>query len=493
MNPYRFLLPALLGALALLMPAAAQRPRPNIIMVLIDDMGYADLGCFGDPGVRTPNIDRLAREGLRFTRFYVNSPICSPSRTALTTGKYPARWRITSFISDRASNEQRGMAQFLDPSAVTLPRLLKSAGYATGHFGKWHMGGGRDVGEAPLITEYGFDKSLTQFEGLGDRVLPLLDDRDGKPARRLPLGMASEKLGRGHVEWVDRAEVTRSFVDAALGFIRSAERPFYINLWPDDVHSPFFPPADLRKSAGKRALYEAVLVNMDRQLAPLFEAVRADPQLRDNTLILLCSDNGHEEGAGSAGSLRGSKGTLYEGGVRSPLIVWAPGLMPAARRGEKNETALISAVDLVPSLLRIAGRPPGAGDHFDGVDLAGALLGRSQQGRSAPLFWRRPPDRPGPPRQRWPDLAVCEGDWKLLTDPEGERIELFNLSADPEERQNLAAAHPAETARLLALVREWNRSLPADAAAQPQPDLIAAEPACERQLRTAAASTGLTR
>src|SRR4051812_487991 len=173
--------------------AAAEPPRPNILMVLVDDLGYADFSCYGGR-VKTANVDRLAAEGIRFTHFYVNSPICSPSRTALTTGQYPARWRITSYIDNRALNEQRGMAQFLDPKAPSLARFLKHAGYATGQFGKWHMGGGRDVGEAPLITEYGFDASLTQFEGLGARVLPLLDVHDGTPAPKMPLGIASEKL-----------------------------------------------------------------------------------------------------------------------------------------------------------------------------------------------------------------------------------------------------------------------------------------------------------
>ena len=178
--------------------------RPNIIFVLIDDMGYGDLGCYGNtnPRAKTPNIDRLAAEGVRFTQFSVASPLCSPSRTGLTTGQYPARWGITSYLASRAENQKRGMKQWLDPNAPTLAKMLKSAGYATGHFGKWHMGGQRDVGEAPLITEYGFDESLTQFEGLGDRVLALLDDRDGSPARKMPLGVGSEKTGPGqnHVD-----------------------------------------------------------------------------------------------------------------------------------------------------------------------------------------------------------------------------------------------------------------------------------------------------
>ena len=147
---------------------AAEDPavKPNVITVFIDDMGYSDLSCFGGTDVTTEHIDRLAAEGLRFTQFYVNAPICSPSRVALSTGQYPQRWRITSYLAHRQLNQSRGMDQWLDTKAPMLARQLQQAGYATGHFGKWHMGGQRDVGEAPLIGEYGFDQTLTNFEGL---------------------------------------------------------------------------------------------------------------------------------------------------------------------------------------------------------------------------------------------------------------------------------------------------------------------------------------
>ncbi|MDG1670207.1 MAG: sulfatase-like hydrolase/transferase, partial [Akkermansiaceae bacterium] len=146
--------------------------RPNVIVVFIDDMGYSDFSCFGGT-VKTQHIDRLASEGIKFTNFYVNSPICSPSRVALTTGQYPHRYRITSYLNNRRDNSKRGMAQWLDPNAPTLAKQLKAHGYATGHFGKWHMGGQRDVADAPAIPSYGFDESLTNFEGIGPKLLPL--------------------------------------------------------------------------------------------------------------------------------------------------------------------------------------------------------------------------------------------------------------------------------------------------------------------------------
>lgn len=436
--------------------------KPNIIFVLADDMGYADLPLYGGQGVQTPNIDRLAREGIRFTQFYVNSPICSPSRTAFTTGQYPARWGITSYIDNRELNNQRGMAQWLDLSAPTVAHSLTGAGYESGHFGKWHMGGGRDVGEAPLPTEYGFAQSLTQFEGLGDRVLPLMSAQKGKPVEKLGLGVASAQLGRGKVTWVPRADVTSAFVDGALGFIEQTEKnnkPFYINLWPDDVHSPYDPPETLRGDSSKRELYRGVVSNMDTELGPLFDAVRNDPKLRDNTLIIFASDNGPEEGAGLATPFRGTKGQLYEGGVREPLIVWGPGLIPASKAGTVNDTAIVSGVDFLPTMLKVAG--VSMVPQTDGSDLSATFLGKTEAGRTKPLFWKRPPDRPGSPEEPLPDFAMRDGNMKFLMQTDGSNPQLYDLSKDKGETNNLAAAQPQLVQRLTKAVLDWNKTLPA--------------------------------
>lgn len=446
--------------------ASSPKPAapPNIVLVLIDDMGWGDLSCFGGRDTATANIDRLARAGLRFEQFYVNAPICSPSRVALSTGQYPQRWRITSFLENRASNVKRGMAQWLDPQAPMLARLLRQAGYATGHFGKWHMGGQRDVGEAPLIPEYGFDESLTNFEGLGPRVLPLCDAQDGKPPRKYALG--SDTLGHGPITWQDRSRVTQSYVAAAVNFIDKAEaarKPFYVNLWPDDVHSPFFPPQGKRGDGEKRTLYTNVLEAMDEQLGVLFDRIARSKTLRDNTLILLCSDNGPEPGAGSAGPFRGRKGTLYEGGIRSPLIVWGPGLIAPEQAGTVNQTSFLAALDLAPSLLEIAGVTQPQHISFDGQALAKILLGRSQSSRTAPLFFRRPPDRGGPSgRGNLPDLAVRQDTWKLLCEYDGARPQLYDLKTDPAEANNVAPQHPDIVRRLSAAVTQWHQSMPPD-------------------------------
>jgi arylsulfatase A-like enzyme/GH43 family beta-xylosidase len=447
-------------------PAAGA--KPNIITVFIDDMGWSDLSCFGGKHATTEHIDRLADEGIRFHNFYVNSPICSPSRTALTTGQYPQRWRISSYLAHRKANNARGMAQWLDAKAPSVARELQRAGYATGHFGKWHMGGQRDVGEAPLITEYGFDRSLTNFEGLGPRVLPLCDAYNGKKPRRHDLGSAG--LGRGPILWEDRSVVTAAFVKDALKFIDQAQasgKPFFVNLWPDDVHSPFFPPEVLRdKTDGsKRALYYAVLDAMDQQLGALFDRIRNDNRLRNNTLILVASDNGHEEGAGLSDPLRGAKTWLYEGGIRSPLIAWGPGLLAKGIAGTVNKKSIFCALDLNRSFYTLAGIAPPDGAALDGEDLVGTLLGREKKSRRAPIFFRRPPDRPGSKTEDNPDLAVRDGKWKFTVNYDGSIPQLFDLDADVAESRNLAGKHADVVARMTKAVFEWNAALPTDAGA----------------------------
>jgi len=445
----------------------AAADRPNVVTVFIDDMGWSDLSCFDGDGVETEHIDRLAAEGIKFTQFYVNSPICSPSRVALTTGQYPRRWRIGSYLAHRKKNRRRGMAQWLDPDAPVLARELRRAGYATGHFGKWHMGGQRDVADAPPISEYGFDESLTNFEGMGPKLLPLTMKPDwDEPGR---IWEDAERLG-GPVTWMQRSDITGGFVDAALEFIdRAGERgdPFYVNVWPDDVHSPFFPPVEEWGDGGKRALYHAVLDEMDRQLAPLFDRIRDDEALRANTLVVVCSDNGHEPGAGASDPLRGAKTWLYEGGIRSPLIVWGPGLLAKGAAGSTDGESVFSAIDLNRSLYALTDTPLPEDHELDGENVVDAILGEASRSREAPIFFRRPPDRPGND-PKWgmgdnPDLAVRDGKWKLLVNYDGTDPQLYDLGADLEESTNVLDERPRVAARLQEALFRWNDRMPADA------------------------------
>lgn len=446
--------------------------KPNIILVLIDDMGWADFSCFGNTEATTPNVDSLAAEGICFHQFYVNSPICSPSRVAFSTGQYPHRHRITSYLEHRKSNEERGVANWLDLQAPMLARTLHAAGYATGHFGKWHMGGQRDVDDAPAITAYGFDESLTNFEGMGAKLLPLTEKRgaDGAVVKGRVWEDAT-RLGEP-VTWMLRSQITGGFAARALQFVDQAQaagKPFYINLWPDDVHGPLFPSV-ARWSEDPRQRYLAVLEEMDQQFGAIFNRIKQDPQLRANTLILVCSDNGPELGHGSAGPFKGSKATLFEGGLRSPLVVWGPGLLAPSSRGSVNQSSMFCAMDLVPSLLKIAGAAAPASVKFDGEDISATLTGRSQASRAAPLFFRRPPDRKQFQRYKnLPDLAVRSGVWKYLCDYDGTNQQLYDVQRDPGESKNLVGQYPEVAERLIREIQAWNKRMPQDGgAAQPQ-------------------------
>ncbi len=251
------------------------------------------------------------------------------------------------------------------------------------------MGGQRDVGDAPMITEYGFDESLTNFEGLGPRALPLNNAWDGSAPKKHDLGSAS--LGRGEIRWTSREKVTTEYVNAAMTFAlesKAAGKPFYLNLWPDDVHSPFFPSESARQATdgSKRALYYAVLNEMDSQLGPLFEMIRTDAELKMNTLIVFASDNGNEAGAGQSGGLRGGKTWLYEGGIRSPLIVWGPGLIGQDVTSRENTSSILCSMDLHRSLASIASAPVAANDVCDGEDLTRRCLAAAQRADHLPSF-----------------------------------------------------------------------------------------------------------
>lgn len=458
LNTICFLLPQVIASISAY--ATEVKARPNIILVFIDDMGWGDFSCFGNRDASTPNIDRLAAEGIRFEQFYVNSPICSPSRTAISTGQYPQRWRITSYLNNRKDNDRRGVAQWLDPQAPMLARSLQQAGYATGHFGKWHMGGQRDVDTAPAITEYGFDDSLTNFEGMGKKLLPLtLKPGDEKPGR---IWQDAERLGPGF-RWILRSQITSGFVDSAVAFIDQSvkqAKPFYINLWPDDVHSPHWPSVDNWGDGSRRRLYLSVLEELDKQLGRLFDRVRNDHGLRDNTMILICSDNGPEPNIGSAGPFRGYKAQLYEGGIRSSLVVWAPKLQQ--KQHDVDVDSVFCAVDLTPTLLALTGASTPANVQYDGEPLVSTLLGAGGS-RQAPIYFRRPPDRNSfYGDENLPDLAVRSGKWKLLCEYDGSEVELYDLSNDRAEANNVAEQWPEVAKPLVDSLLQWNQSMPKD-------------------------------
>ena len=448
---------ALLGVFCAAALNAFAAVKPNILFILVDDMGWADPSCFGGQ-VPTPRMDQLAREGTRFTQFYVASPICSPSRCGLLTGQFPARWRITSFLQSRAGNAECGQADFLDPQAPSFVRTFKQAGYATAHIGKWHLGGGRDVTDAPKFAAYGYDVGLGTYES---------------PEPAAPLGLKSQPWGANREpQQVPRHDRTRWMVDETLAFAKKhAGQPWLVNLWPDDVHTPYRPKEgkDEREFTAK---YRDVLAETDRQIGRLLDGLR-ELGAEQNTLVLLAGDNGPEPSLDRArtGGLRGMKWSLYEGGIRTPLVVRWPGTVPAAT---VNETTVVSAVDFFPTLCALANVSAPAGVKFDGEDLSAVFKG-AKTARSKPLFWeygRKPASDeqkakgvrafpyPNEPQSKSPNVAVRDGHWKLLVNADGAGAELYDLATDRNESKNLAMTQPDLARRLTAAALAWRKSLP---------------------------------
>jgi len=454
--PLRTAICAVLACVLPLLSLAADTPRPskpNILLILTDDMGYGDLGCYGGEVTPTPNIDRLAAEGVKFQQFYVASPICSPSRVGYTTGMFPGRWRINSYLQTRAGDRHCEQADWLDPAAPSLARTLKDSGYATGHFGKWHMGGGRDVQDAPLPSAYGFDEHFVNCEGMGPRIPDF--------------GVKGPEMVEGKL--LPRHQFTEFFVDKAIDFLhRHKDQPFYLNVWPMDVHDPHMPSERLKKKyadspppQGFRN-FHAVLDEYDRQIGRLLDAVR-ELGLEENTIIVFTSDNGpnpsfeHQR----SGGLRGQKWSLYEGGIREPFIIKWKGKTTA---GVVNDSTILCSVDLFPSLCKLAGVAAPADARFDGEDLSPALLGRTAA-RAKPLLWEygRKPDGylyPKPLGDKSPKVAIRDGQWKLLLNTDGTDAELYDIDADPKESSNVAAAHPEVVKRLSDQALAWRKSLP---------------------------------
>jgi arylsulfatase A-like enzyme len=444
--------------------------RPNLLFVLIDDMGFGDLSIMGNPKVQTPNLDRLAREGVLLTGFYDAAPICSSSRAGFLTGRFPARVGFVGITASRAKNAELGQADWLDPTVPTLPRLLRNVGYATAHIGKWHLGGGRDIGDAPWPTAYGFDQSFTTFEGLGPRVLVSDEERD--------LAEQSALLGNGPSFWETKTNLTRLYCDMAVDFVaRSMGRPWFVNLWLNDVHDSWAPDDEsLSQVMGKGSDADddrllATLVKLDRELGRLFHRLDQMRQL-DNTLIIVTSDNGPSSlqryygggrsAPGSAGNLRGRKFSLYEGGIRQPLILWWRGHM---RPGTRDDRTVGQGVDLLPTIAGILGLPVPAG--VDGIDLSPTLMGTPVTRRPA-LFWaygrkgaQAQPSSPYLASDVSPRYAIRDGNWKLLAEADATNVQLYDVVADPAERRNLVTAQPAERDRLLARLMAWVDGLPA--------------------------------
>ena len=433
---------ALLALLALECAAAA---KPNILFILIDDMGWMDLGCQGNPHLKTPNIDRFATEGVRFTDAYAPAPVCSPTRAALMTGHSPARLHLTNHLphQDRFTPPESKllpaeMRDHLPLEYTTIAeRLRDEAGYATAFIGKWHLYKGREEKFAAQFQ--GFDINIGGCSYGGPPTffdpyrIPFLSDR--KQGEYLPDRLADETISfmRKHVE---------------------AKKPFYVALWNYTVHWPMEAPAEfVAKWADKPKLgynhkvYPAMLETMDLAIARVLGELER-LKIEEETFVVFTSDNGPFGGVGDARPLRGDKGHLYEGGIRVPLIVRWPGKVAA---GQVREDPVI-LTDFYPTLLEVAGLKTRKDYPGDGESLLPVLTGEGDLERDA-LFWHYP--NFAFHRDNRLGSAVRMGDYKLIEFFEGNEVELYNLREDLGEKKNLAGGEAGRVQEMRKRLSRW--------------------------------------
>jgi arylsulfatase A-like enzyme len=469
----RPLLLALLALAPVAQAAAADDPpapkRPNIVIILADDLGCTDLGCQGSGYYETPNIDRLAARGMRFTHGYSCGPNCQPTRAALMSGQYAPRTGVYTVGSvERFAWRTRSLrpvenAVKLPLTTYTLGQAVRDAGYVTGHFGKWHLG--QDEAHHPL--KRGFDEAIVS---MGKHF-----DFDTSP----------------RVDYPEGTYLADFLTDKAVDFIaRHKDRPFYLELHHYAVHAPYQAKPELTarfvgtKPVGGHhdPVYAAMIASVDESVGRVLKTID-DLGLGDDTLVIFTSDNGGVGGYAREGikagkeitdnaPLRGGKGMLYEGGVRIPYVFRWTGKIPAGKTSDHP----INSVDLYPTLLELAGgRAKGT---LDGVSYLRLLTsGGADRPDRGPLYWHFP-GYLGASKGYWratPAGAIRDGDWKVVESFETGKVELYNLRDDPGEKRDLAADQPDRAAELHAKLAAWRKAIhaPMPTPHDPEPDASA--------------------
>ncbi|MCO8121988.1 sulfatase [Stieleria sp. TO1_6] len=449
--------------LAVSMRGAAAESKPNFVIIFADDQGYGDLGCFGSTKIKTPNIDRMAAEGRRFTNFMVASPVCTPSRAALLTGCYPKRVGMHQHVLFPSSTKG------LNPSEHTIADHLSDQGYATACFGKWHLGHHPET----LPQQNGFD-TYFGIPYSNDMNYP---DNKGKP--RVP----SDELWRNQesavTQWntplmeneeivelpVDQRTVTRRYTDRAVDFIKTnKDKPFFLYLPHSMPHIPLYVPADAYDPDPQNA-YTCVIEHIDAEVGRVMQTIR-ELDLADNTYVIYTSDNGpwlqFKNHGGSAGPLRAGKGTTFEGGQRVPCVMWGPGRIPAGSQCDE----LVGTIDLLPTIAALTGTALPKDHKIDGMDVSGLLDGTATQSpREEYLYytsqgeiegirigdWKLLVKRPRPPRNR-PNAK--------LPPPE---VLLFDVTADVGEQNNVASSNQQRVDSMQTRMTELDAEITANA------------------------------
>jgi len=433
--------------------------RPNIILLLADDLGYGDLSCFGSPAVQTPNMDRMAKEGMKFTHFYSASAVCTPTRASVLTGRYPLRFSITKHFND--------VDRWLPTKAVTTAELLKEAGYATAHVGKWHLGGlhvdesGKRLTNQPGPGQHGFDHYQTQIEQQPIR---------GKMGRERTLFREGGTVLMRDGQKISKNDpyYSKHFTDANGDFavemiekFHSEKKPFFINLWWLVPHKPYEPaPAphwedtEAKNISDDQHRFRSMVQHMDAKIGDILKKLE-ELKIANNTLIVFTSDNGAAF-EGFIHDLKGGKTDLHEGGIRVPMIARWPNRIKA---GQTTDTFGHSN-DLLPTFCDAAGVRLPKGHSVDGLILLPILTGTGKVDwkQRGTVFWQldlyKRIQRHYPKPKPYATEIVRNGPWKLLAF-EGKPVELFNVAKDPNEQTNLLKDKPAVAKRMEQALKSW--------------------------------------
>jgi len=433
--------------------------RPNIVLLLADDLGYGDLSCFGSPAVKTPHLDRLAEDGMKFTRFYAASAVCSPTRAAVLTGRYPLRFGITKHFND--------VNRWLPESATTIAELLKGAGYNTAHVGKWHLGGlhvdeqGNRLNDQPGPRQHGFDIYQTQIEQQPVR---------GRMGRERTLFRQEGTVLLRNDQQVGKEDsyyskhLTDANGDFAVEMIEkfaTEEKPFFLNVWWLVPHKPYEPAPEPHWSStaaegisDDQHCFRSMVHHMDAKVGGILDKLD-ELGIADNTLVLFTSDNGAAF-EGFIGDLKGGKTDLHDGGLRVPMLArW-----PAAIPGGQESHAFGHTNDLLPTFCEAAGIVLDSKLPLDGLSLLPHMRGEpppSEEARGT-VFWQldlyKSIQRHYPKPKPFATEVVMRGKWKLLA-LDGKPVELFDIESDPNEMQNVLADHPELVTSLTTQLREW--------------------------------------
>jgi arylsulfatase A-like enzyme len=441
------------------------RKRPNIVLIFIDDMGWRDVGFMGSQYYETPNIDKLAGKGMVFTNAYSNAPNCAPARACLLSGQYGPRHGVyTVGTSSRGRSKFRKLVPIenttvLDSKIVTIAQAIKPAGYVSASIGKWHLGDDPQFG--PIGQ--GFDVNIAGYSA-------------GHPQKGYFVPYNNPELPDGP----QGEYLTDRLTDEALNFIETnKDRPFFLYLPHYAVHTPLQAKAELiekyKNKAGSNGQnnpkYAAMIESADQGVGRILDKLD-ELELAEDTIVFFFSDNGGVKGITSNEPLRGGKGMLYEGGIREPMVVCWPGVV---KPGTTSDTPVIG-IDLYPTILEMTGAPTPKGKLLDGESIVPILKGQKDLNRKA-IFWHFPAYLEGkaegardPQFRTRPGGAVRAGDWKLIEYFEDGALELYNLTDDIAEQNNLAKTMPGKVSELHKLMLAWRKAVNAPVPIELNPD-----------------------